>query len=77
MLLQAAAKEAKTLAGMVDSDDEGGDGDGFGANAAVRVAQPQVTVAIADNVSSSVTTMFKVAWHLPVFICPESVAQKT
>ena len=45
--------EAKTLAGMVDSDDEGGDGDGFGANAAVRVAQPQVTVAVADNVRSS------------------------
>ena len=35
---------------MVDSDDEAGDGDGFGANAAVRLAQPQVT--IADNVSS-------------------------
>ena len=37
---------------MVDSDDEGGDGDGFGANAAVRIAQPSVTVAVADNVSS-------------------------
>lgn len=34
---------------MVDSDDEAGDGDGFGANAAVRLAQPQVT--IADSVS--------------------------
>ena len=47
--MQAAAKEARTMAGMVDSDDEAGDGDGFGANAAVRIAQPQVT--IQDNVS--------------------------
>ena len=46
--LQAAAKEARRANGEFLSDDEG-DGDGFGAGAAVRPAQPQVTVA--DNVS--------------------------
>ena len=47
--MQAAAKEARKLAGDAESDDEAGDGDGFGVEGAVRPLQPQVTVA--DNVS--------------------------
>lgn len=47
------------MAGMVDSDDEAGDGDGFGANAAVRVAQPQVT--LQDNVSQQLAILSRIS----------------